>query len=218
MHAKMRPGASLSAHGTVIACRVFDKTEEEDVNLGTQITYHSIVFCVREVYTPTYVTDPYVTWERWTSVLKSDPTVIVADSFSWGHYHLSLDMAVADYDHRVESKTHEKADIDAISARGVNDGRAAATWLIDGNTDAPLAVLEGLIQGIDEGDPEVLDSLPMPHLGGEWSDNPTWEDICKEELDRYEDGEDDLLNVYHHSFHEGVEQQIREMHRDLMAV
>lgn len=56
---------------------------------------------------------------------------------------------------------------------GVEHGRNAADWLIDGNTDDPAGVLERYIRGLDEGDPAVMDYLPWPDLSGEWADGMT---------------------------------------------
>lgn len=115
----------------------------------------------------------------------------------------------------ISFKYTSEADITAMSKRGFNDGENAASWLIDGNTVAPYAALTRLIQGMEDGDPEIMDSLPHPRVGGEFADDPTWEQICQDEVEHYgDDGESELFAVYTEAFHEGVEAQIRKMHRE----
>lgn len=104
----------------------------------------------------------------------------------------------------------------AISKRGFNDGEAAASWIIDGNTNEPFMFLSRLLTGMEEGDPEIMDSLPMPRVSGEFADDPTWEQVCQDEIERYgDDGEPELFAVYNEAFHEGVECQLRKMYNDL---
>jgi len=98
--------------------------------------------------------------------------------------------------------------------RGFTDGENAAAWMVDGNTPDPFMFLSKIMTGIEECDPEILDDLPHPRVGGEFADDPTWEDICIEILGEYNDGEDEMFAVYTESFHEGVINQIRKMYRD----
>ena len=61
---------------------------------------------------------------------------------------------------------------------GKRAGHATGTWLVDGNTsDATRAKVR---QGIEDGDPEVMDSLPWCDLGGQWADGLTEQDIIGE--------------------------------------
>ena len=53
---------------------------------------------------------------------------------------------------------------------GVAAGRAAGSWVIDGNTSR--AVAERIVTGYEDGDPAVLDIEPEP-LSGEWADSMT---------------------------------------------
>lgn len=62
---------------------------------------------------------------------------------------------------------------------GTAAGKAAATWLIDGNS-TPEDVRRMLI-GWDEGDP-AAPSAPCP-LSGEWADEPTLRDWVECETD-----------------------------------
>lgn len=49
---------------------------------------------------------------------------------------------------------------------GLEAGKAAGSWVIDGNTDAAAA--RRIIEGYDDGDPAVMDMMPSP-LSGEWA-------------------------------------------------
>jgi hypothetical protein len=110
----------------------------------------------------------------------------------------------------------QKMDAEAMYKRGVRDGENAASWLIDGNTPDPFMFISKILNGMEDGDPEIMDMLPEPRVGGEWADDPTWEQICVEEIDRYgDDGEQELFAVYTEAFHDGVETQIRKMYNDL---
>src|SRR5437879_1965057 len=57
-------------------------------------------------------------------------------------------------------------------------GVAAGSWVIDGNTSEDTA--RSLLQGIEDDDPMVMDSLPDPSWSGEWADEPTYEELARE--------------------------------------
>ena len=104
------------------------------------------------------------------------------------------------------SDDFEKMPEEAIRRRGRTDGRAAGSWVIDGNTlDETCARILG---GIEEGDPEILDALPTLALG-EWADDPTFEQILAEEglngLDA--DAADDLWFTYSDAWYAGMVEQ-----------
>ena len=61
-----------------------------------------------------------------------------------------------------------------IEARdlGRDAGKAAASWVTDGNLDD--AHYRRMLELFDNGDPEAWDCLPpMPNLSGEWADSMT---------------------------------------------
>lgn len=65
---------------------------------------------------------------------------------------------------------------------GEDHGRNVAEWWVQENLtrgrnarDTAMAVLKGL----EDGDPEVIDSLPQPDLSGEWADSPTPETVAE---------------------------------------
>src|SRR5262245_12356114 len=184
-----KPGADLGYRGVLIKAVTYETIEDEGKD-GPQITERQIVFALTQGH------QPYVTWDRWVTypLVAGKEITVTADSTVWGHYFYDLDKAYADFQERVEEKTHKKRDEAAIHQRGHDDGWNAAGWLVDGNTDDPEVVLLGYLRGIEDGDPEILDKLPTPNLSGEWADVPTWEDICQEEIERYnDDGEEELL-------------------------
>jgi hypothetical protein len=58
------------------------------------------------------------------------------------------------------------------------NGRDAASWIFDGNTTRET--YERFQKGIDEGDPEVLDSVRTPSLSGEYSDDYSEEQLMED--------------------------------------
>lgn len=78
--------------------------------------------------------------------------------------------------------------------KGYERGRAAGSWLVDGNTDE--GTLRAILAGFDDGDPAILDACPDP-LSGEWAGEsiPELFDIpiggewpADDDLTEYEDG------------------------------
>jgi hypothetical protein len=68
-------------------------------------------------------------------------------------------------------------------------------------------------QGVADGDPEVIDDLPEPRVGGEFAGEPTWEDILTDEgipVDSTMDptGRGDLFQIYFEAFRDGVEHEV----------
>lgn len=53
---------------------------------------------------------------------------------------------------------------------GEQHGRAAGSWVIDGNTTRETA--QAVLSGYEDGDPLVMDMQPSP-LSGEWADSMT---------------------------------------------
>jgi hypothetical protein len=90
---------------------------------------------------------------------------------------------------------------------GYAHGKAAGSWVIDGNTSADTA--RYLLKGLEDGDPEVYDRLPSSPLSGEWADSPTPASVLAD-LGVSEDceGADDLLNEYEDAFSDGVTDEV----------
>jgi hypothetical protein len=88
---------------------------------------------------------------------------------------------------------------------GSEAGEAAGSWIIDGNTSRETA--RRILQGIEDGDPEIMDMQPAP-LSGEWADSPTPDDILEEitgvgsaQVDAFH--REDLLNAFEEAYSEG---------------
>jgi hypothetical protein len=53
---------------------------------------------------------------------------------------------------------------------GAEHGRAAGSWVIDGNTSRETA--RAILDGWEDCDPQIMDMMPAP-LSGEWADSMT---------------------------------------------
>src|SRR5688572_10640987 len=93
-----------------------------------------------------------------------------------------------------EAQGRESADYQKLHDRGYFDGFASGSWVIDGNTKEESA--RELLRMLDEGDPQIYDSLPSPSLSGEWADEPTWADVLEDEGFSREDEDDTLFDYY----------------------
>src|SRR5690348_7311418 len=96
---------------------------------------------------------------------------------------------------------------------GREHGKAAASWYFDGNTPDETYVY--VLTGIENGDPEVLDTFPSAPLSGEWADNMTPTKLCEElGLDAHAEatfnpeGFDELCSAYEDGFSEAVHHEI----------
>lgn len=58
-----------------------------------------------------------------------------------------------------------------VWAKAQENGKAAASWVTDGNT--PAETYRYYLRGIEDGDPAVLDSVRTPDLSGEYRDEYT---------------------------------------------
>jgi hypothetical protein len=97
---------------------------------------------------------------------------------------------------------------DALIARaealGTEHGRAAGSWVIDGNTTPETA--RAILAGYDDGDPEVMDMMPAP-LSGEWVDGVTPSRLVTE-LEINDESDDgalilDVCDAYERGFSDG---------------
>jgi hypothetical protein len=84
---------------------------------------------------------------------------------------------------------------------GRDRGASAGSWAVDGNTSQDA--LRAIINGYNDGDPAVLNMEPSL-LSGEWSDDPTINDVLAElGIDEDEEYEGDLLDEYENGFSDG---------------
>lgn len=101
------------------------------------------------------------------------------------------------------------AEIDKIAAE---HGKAAASWAFDGNTDR--ATYEAARKGIDEGDPEVMDSFRVPDLSGEYAGEYDEQDLARDldipvdEYDTIDEASTEYLNSVNAAYWAEVERMI----------
>lgn len=103
-------------------------------------------------------------------------------------------------------------------AKGADHGRAAASWYFDGNTDEGTYV--AVLRGIEDGDPEILDTFPLSPLSGEWADEPTPASVLEELGVPEDDGSgkddtlrDEILGAYEDGFYEASADEIERVAR-----
>lgn len=97
---------------------------------------------------------------------------------------------------------------------GRRAGVAAASWYIDGNTSEDT--LLRILNGIEEGDPEVLGTFPTPNLSGEWAGDPTPTSVLEDITDEIDEDipvelEDELLNAWEDAAWSAVQDEIQRM-------
>jgi hypothetical protein len=104
----------------------------------------------------------------------------------------------------------EDPDDPSVAARtlGREHGLAAGSWVIDGNTSDETVA--SILQGIEDGDPVVLDTLPSAPLSGEWAGDPTPATILAElEAEDLEaEVQAELLTEYEDAFRSAVTDQV----------
>jgi hypothetical protein len=100
------------------------------------------------------------------------------------------------------------------SQLGSEHGASAATWIAVEDD----AAARRLLTGIEDGDPEVLDSLPSADLSGEWADGLTGPALVAETLaevgvvgepsDEHLDWFDDICSAYEMAYGTAVEHAV----------
>lgn len=106
---------------------------------------------------------------------------------------------------------------DRAFALGREHGVNTGSWVIDGNTSTETAAR--IIQGYEDGDPEILDMEPSP-LSGEWADSPTPKTLADElELaEEYRGSElDQLCTDYELGFSEGYWAEVTRAARAILS-
>lgn len=100
------------------------------------------------------------------------------------------------------------AALQAAKAAGREHGRSTGSWVIDGNTSDET--IHTLLQGLEDGDPAVLDSLPADPLSGEWADDPTPASVLQEFSYTDDDPaiDDEILQAYEDGFYEAVRETV----------
>lgn len=84
---------------------------------------------------------------------------------------------------------------------GEAHGRAAASWFFDGSTERET--YQRVLEGIEDGDPAIMDELPYGPLSGEWAGDPTYESVLADlGVEAEYDGADDLIVAYEDGFYD----------------
>lgn len=111
--------------------------------------------------------------------------------------------------------TREETNELLVRTQGLNDGRDAGSWVIDGNTSDETCAR--ILSMMDDGDP----ALDLPELQlGQWADDPSFGDI----LDAAgvpgtvdDDYEDELFCVYSDAWYEGLHLEVERACRARVA-
>lgn len=106
-----------------------------------------------------------------------------------------------------ESMARHLLDLDEVLERaeqaGYEAGKAAGSWLLDGNSTEDAA--RRLLDGIEDGDPAIMDALPCLPFSGEWADGLLSRDLLAEyDLDEEHDAADDVLRAFENAYLRGV--------------
>jgi hypothetical protein len=110
--------------------------------------------------------------------------------------------------------TATKTPEQVAEAIGREHGANAASWYFDGDTGE--STYRAVLLGIEEGDPEVLDTFPSSPLSGEWADSYSLADLASDtETPQDSDAFDDVCRSYEDGFyaaaHDSIEATARRM-------
>lgn len=91
---------------------------------------------------------------------------------------------------------------------GAEHGRNAAAWIFDGDT--PEGEYRTFLQGIEDGDPLIMDALPSSPLSGEFAGSPTPQSLMRDlgahDLNPEQEGA--LCDAYEGAFYTAVEHTV----------
>jgi hypothetical protein len=129
--------------------------------------------------------------------------------FDRGRFYAACGLGPAD------APTFYGTERDRLEARGYKDGHAAATWFAPQDERTARWILDGL----DAGEPEVIDYLPAPRLGGEWADEPTWSNVLADEgCEDSDDGRPELLDAYQYAYSCAAERAVVRSCRAMLGL
>ena len=95
-------------------------------------------------------------------------------------------------------QTHDELEAQARKL-GQQHGSSVASWVFDGNTD--LDTYRRVIQGYEDGDPEIMDMQPSP-FSGEWTPQSVLDDLGLDEQEADSGRYDFVLDAYEAAFSE----------------
>lgn len=103
--------------------------------------------------------------------------------------------------------------------RGRAAGRAKASWVFDGNTTTET--YHSTLQGIEDGDPAVMDLLDWSPLSGEWAGESTsdllgdlLEDLADDDVDTLPEIEEAYETAARDTYWHEIERVARVMIRE----
>jgi hypothetical protein len=113
----------------------------------------------------------------------------------------------------VPAKTYDVL-IEEARRMGEERGREVASWYFDGNTTTETYA--AVLRGIEDGDPEILDTLPSSPLSGEWAGDPVPTDVLATlGVSHDSDAVDEYLDAYEMGFAMASQDQIEETARTM---
>lgn len=123
--------------------------------------------------------------------------------------------------------------------RGELDGTSAASWYLQDTVGGRVTRgadenARRILQGIEDGDPAVLNTFPFPDLSGEWADTLTGPELAddaawhatrghaaderRELADKYaHEWSSDICDAYETAFSQAVEDEIARVARNTIA-
>lgn len=125
------------------------------------------------------------------------------------------------------SKTISEA-ITQASKIGRVHGISAAMWweqdTLGGRvTGDARPTAKAVLKGLEDGDPEILDSLPYPDLSGQWADGYSSHDLLNDvgvndgDASFFDGLTDDIFTAYELAFNEAVEDSVSKSARAVLA-
>lgn len=112
---------------------------------------------------------------------------------------------------------------------GREHGTNAASWVL--GTHSTDTECRRVLDGLDDGDPEILDLLPAPDLSGQWADTLTGPDLVNDAADYagFETDDDGtplgvtddfftaVCDAYEYAYTEAVEAEVYRVARYMLA-
>jgi hypothetical protein len=141
-----------------------------------------------------------------------EPASLLADLLGWALEQVDWTELRDHYDPRAYAREI-----------GAEHGRNAASWFFDGNT--PRQTYARVLRGLEDGDPEVMDTIPHADLSGEWADRLTGPELVRDALsyvgwsgdDEDTDWFSDICDAYELAFDTAAHDEIARMARVQVA-
>lgn len=90
---------------------------------------------------------------------------------------------------------------------GTEQGEGAASWYFDRDTD--YDTYKAVVDGLEDGDPEILDTFPTSPLSAEWADTYSLADLAEDtDCEQDSDAFDDVCRAYEDAFYTASQDEI----------